>query len=39
VTSFWIGVLCGAWIGAPLGFMIAAILAAGRNADKEAGIE
>ena len=35
---FWLGVLLGAWIGAPVGFFIAAMLAAAKQADRDMGI-
>ena len=37
--TFWVGVMCGLWVGAPVGFVFAAILAAGKNADRDMGIE
>ena len=34
---FWVGLLGGIWIGAPVGFVFAAILSA--NRDKQRGID
>jgi hypothetical protein len=37
--TFWMGVMCGIWVGAPVGFVVAAILAAAKNTDRDMGIE
>ena len=39
MTSFWIGMMCGAWVGAPIGFLLAAILTVAKQTDKDMGIE
>jgi hypothetical protein len=37
MTMFWVGLIGGLWIGAPVGFVFAAILA--NNRDKQRGID
>ena len=31
MTMFWVGMMCGLWVGAPVGFVFAAILTSNRD--------
>ena len=33
MSEFWIGVLLGIWVGSPVGFVVAALLAANKRKD------
>lgn len=39
MSMFWIGFVCGVWLGGTLGFLLAAILAAAKRTDREMGID